>query len=263
MVEGYFGNIVDQNSPIHRFIRLRHFSQFVGGELVLVRPSTWDDPFELLAHKSMITDKRESPWRQYPLSTVMSNVFGQCWSLNEDSDTYLRAYSSVRKDSVGRNADSDFESVRITTTPRKLQDTVERALDSSNHAGEVFAFTFGLKYVDGDSIKSAVASAVNRTANTARDRAKTTADLCLLKRLSFQYEREVRSLVMFSDPEPSAALLPLKVDLGFLVDAISFDPRLAKGERLERAELLRGTGLEGRVVDGEQYQGVLLEIIVE
>ena len=84
-----------------------------------------------------------------------------------------------------------------------------------------------------------------------------------MKRLSFQHEREVRSLVMFSDTEPVGPLLTLKVDPALLIDAISFDPRLAKGERISRAEVLKGTALEDRVVDGEQYQGVMLEIIVE
>jgi hypothetical protein len=68
---------------------------------------------------------------------------------------------------------------------------------------------------------------------------------------------------MFSDIEPSGPLLTLKIDAALLIDTISFDPRLARGERTARAEMLRSTALENRVVEGEQYQGVMLEIVVE
>lgn len=263
MVKGYFGNIADQTASIHRFIRLQHFTDFIRGTLVLVRPSAWDDPFEVLAQRSMVIDKRYSPWKEYPISAVMENVFGQSWSLNEDSDTYLRAYSSVRKDLSGRNADAGFESVRITTTPRKLQGAIELALSSSSTFGEAFVFTCGVKYVHGDSIRAAVGSTVNRVTVTSFDRAKATADLCLLKRLSFEYEKEIRLLVMFTNSEPSGALLKLQIDPVLLIDGICFDPRLTKAERMERADLLRGTGLEEKVLDGDQYQGVALQIIVE
>jgi hypothetical protein len=179
--------------------------------------------------------------------------------MNEDSDTYLRAYSSVRKDSAGRNRDTAFESVRITTTRMKLQRIVMRALQQDAYL-DVCVFSCGVRYTDAESIKSAIASVVHRTPATDIDRAKQTADLCLLKRLSFEYEREVRLLVMFPRSGPTEPLLRLKVDPASFIDEVVFDPRLAKAERLERAQILDGTQLGGRVVDREQYQGVVLEV---
>lgn len=263
MVQGFFGNIDNRDARIYRFIRLPYFRQLVNGELVLVIPTVWEDPYEILTQKSLVTDKRSSPWRQYPLASVLGNVFAQSWSLNEDSDTYLRAYSSVRRDSTGRNADPEFEGVRITTTPRKLQDAMEQALRSEAHSGEAFVFACGVKYVPGETIKSAVASSVHRNASTALERAQVTADLCLLKRLSFVHEHEVRFMVMFSGAEQAGSLLTLNIEPASFIDEVEFDPRLAKGERIERAELLKGSSLEGRVVERDQYQGLLLEIIVD
>lgn len=263
MIHSYSSGIANPDQKIHRFIRLPHFRQLVGGELVLVRPSVWEDPFEILFQRAMVTDKRSIPWLQYPLGTVLENVFAQSWSLNEDSDTYLRAYSSVRKDSEGRNADAEFEAVRITTTPRKLQSAVMQALSQAIHDADVFVVVGGVRYVDGERIKTAIACAAKKHEKALHQKAKRTADLCLLKRLSFNYECEVRLLVIFSGVNPTGALLPLSVDPALFVDEVAFDPRLATGERLERAEILRDTSLKSRVVDREQYQGVLLQIIVE
>src|SRR5437660_807718 len=88
-------------------------------------------------------------------------------------------------------------------------------------------------------------------------------ELVLVRPTSWEDRYEVRALVVFSDSSPGGNLLNLAVSPPLFIDEISFDPRLASGERITRCEMLVGTELEGRVVDSGQYQKKGLEIIVE
>src|ERR1041385_9140233 len=112
---------IDPDARIYHFIRLPHFPRLVRGKLVFVCPTKWEDPYERLPSMCMVIDKRTSPWQKLPLRNWLSSAFVQCWSMNQDSDTYLRAYSSVRKNEQGQNSDTQNESVRIATTAGRLQ----------------------------------------------------------------------------------------------------------------------------------------------
>ncbi|MNL85043.1 hypothetical protein D3C87_2132160 [compost metagenome] len=55
----------------------------------------------------------------------------------------------------------------------------------------------------------------------------------------------------------------LDIDPNTLFQSVSFDPRLAEGERREREAELRDAGFIGPVVKDDSYQGALFQLLMD
>src|SRR5438874_13643693 len=90
----------DLNLPLYRIFPLWLFERALldlGGSLVLVPPSCWEDPWEDLCSKIQM----QFPDRtQAQLANYLEPVYVQCWSFEGESDALLRSYSSVDKGKV-------------------------------------------------------------------------------------------------------------------------------------------------------------------
>lgn len=99
--------IEDLDTPIYRIFSLDRFSEMItSGENGLVHPSKWDDPFENFFLKC---DAETPEGETVSLSSLSASWYGQCWTLNSDSDAMWRIYSKDKK-----------EGVKVKTTVRKL-----------------------------------------------------------------------------------------------------------------------------------------------
>src|SRR5262245_28946751 len=117
------GAIADLDKPLYRIFPLWLFEAALtvnAGNLALVPPRWWDDPYEDPCAKVVMQTHGQAK----PKQLTLAPVYAQCWSFEGASDALLRAYSRVTKPPKGypirRNLEPGYEGVQVTTTPRKL-----------------------------------------------------------------------------------------------------------------------------------------------
>ena len=188
--EGIIG-IPDPDAPIYRFYPLWFFEEALRlRQLVLVPPHRWEDPFEVLASGSTIADLRSMPYQQQPLAPYLRPAYAQCWSRTEESDTLLRAYSRVVKDShFGHNTDPRHEGVRVRSSATRL---ICAGQDWTASLSGVVCFVGAVRYGTYDQIKQYLAGLIHQHGPAALGAGQLRAELLLLKRSAFSHEREVR-----------------------------------------------------------------------
>jgi hypothetical protein len=227
-------------------------------ELVLVPPQNWEDPFEQLPERSIITDTRTSHWSQ--ISLVLKPAYGQCWSMNQDSDTLWRAYSRVLKDPhTNRNTCPGAEGVQVRTTARKLLSVlVHWSPFDHRHS----CFLGRVQYMPDSAIEQYIANKVGLAGNRAFESSPARTKLLFLKRLPFRHEQEIRLVYVEQRNVSRQDLIHVPIDPSDLFEEVTFDPRLATFERVEREQIARDLGYQGPFGDSGLYQGRLLEIVV-
>jgi hypothetical protein len=142
-------------------------------QLVLVNPDMWDDPFENFYLKA----DAYSAGEKISLASLRKGSFGQCWTLNEDTDAMWRIYSS---DKCG---------VRLKTTVGKLFNAAIKAqglfADFSCYIGKV-------EYLTKEQILEIHQQSFYMT--TLGGQGDGLASMLLRKRTAFEHESEVRIL---------------------------------------------------------------------
>lgn len=251
---------LDPNQPIFRIFRLEYFEQALRSrQLVFVPPRNWHDPYEVLAELIMMTDLRATPFQQKSLEPYLCPVFAQCWSMTEESDTLLRAYSSVEIDPVSsRNKTRSLEGVKVRTTPAKIRAAVENGL-----AGKVGmeCFVERVRYLSDSEIHQYCANRVGGEKLSELGRGRSRAEFAFLKRPAFHNEAEVRVIVVDNErTQPANDLLKVSFDPNAVFEAVTFEPRLIAFERMEREAWARKLGYGGPFVQSTLYRKVMLEI---
>ena len=185
---------MSQDEYLYRIVSYsRVLDLFNSQELHLVRPSEWDDPFEmLLQHK-----------RTHAL-------FAQCWCRRSVSDAMWRVYSP------------DRQSVRLRTTREKLLTLQEDVIR--------LGFDCWVKDVEYKT-PTQVRVALLYLAQNLRERywVEDAVKALFIKRDSFDYENEVRFLVhqkQGSAMESCSRSLRIRVQPHSLIESIMFDPRV-------------------------------------
>jgi hypothetical protein len=258
--QGLIG-IENPELQIFRIFPLRYFEESLRLKLlVLVPPQNWEDPFERLPEHSVITDTRTSPWSQIPLADFLKPAYGQCWSMNQDSDTLWRAYSRVLKDPhANRNTCPSEEGVQVRTTARKLLSALVHWSPSDHRHS---CFLGRVRYMPDSDIQQYIANQVGLAGEQAFESGAARAQLLFLKRPPFRHEEEIRLVYVEQRNVPRQDLIRVPIDPSALFDEVTFDPRLATFERVERERTTRALGYQGPFGDSGLYQGRLLEIVV-
>ena len=125
--------LIDENgldSPIYRIYGINRLeSLFHSNTDALVSTDKWDDPFEnfFLARTEAVDPETGN---FIILKNLADDWYGQCWSLNRETDAMWRIYSPDPKNQPG---------VKVRTTIRKLFNN----LSSSNSTFPVLQFFVG------------------------------------------------------------------------------------------------------------------------
>lgn len=199
----------DLDRPVYRILSIeRLVDLFTTGENVLVSPSKWEDTFEnfILKSKVKLASGKIVDYNMH------NSVFGQCWTLHKASDAMWRIYSPNKN------------GVRVKSTIRNLLQSIYKAHEPHSEArcciGKV-------AYLNTKELTS--------RANNTFDESGISLDKLfqslLLKRLSFEHEKEVRLLFQSWSPN----LIPdgvykYKVDPHEIVSEIMIDPRMSYNE---------------------------------
>lgn len=226
---------VRRDEPIHRvFPLLRAAQLFQTGSLALVRPSSWDDPFENAFLNAVATEGSES----ISLSPIRDGWYGQCWTSGEESDAMWRIYSPEKN------------AVRVSTTVGKLFDAVSGSLNK----WILLQFFIGaVEYLTEDALHTFLSSTsfADLALGGQNDR---FAETLLLKRTAFEHEKEVRVLFCDVHKKYQGPAVVLPIDTDALIDQLVLDPRLDDGMIPVVTQMLRTCGAQAPITRSTLYQ---------
>ena len=237
-----FIRIDNPDQPIYRFYPLWSLEETLRlRQLVLVAPRLWEDPFEvILINVDQIKSDR---YEQENINRSLPPVYAQCWSASPESDTLLRAYSRVVKDPhFQRNICPRDEAVRVQSTPRKLLGAL---LEQTQSRNRVSCFIGSVQYLGQEALLQQIADAVGTVGLNVFEHPANRAKLLLMKREAFANEAEVRLILVRHGSDSSDPVFRTHIDPNAVFDEISFDPRLASFERIERESVIKDLGYTG------------------
>lgn len=201
-------NGLSYDTPIYRIFSCRRFEQMMStNELVLVNPEKWDDPFEnfYLKVNAFMGEEKVS------LESLRKGWFGQCWTLNEDTDAMWRIYSPEK------------DGVRLKTTTGKLFRAI---IDQQGILADFGSFIGTVEYLSKEELQNYHKQTFSETLTNGG-----LASMLLRKRTAFLHEAEVRVLASLSSEylfEYEDGLYQVKIDFEDIFDEICLDPRLEK-----------------------------------
>ncbi len=211
-------NLENDETAIYRLIEVHHlFELFESKLLTLVAPKLWDDPYEnFLEYCHGINP--DEPNHRYSYNGYTELIFGNCWTLNQDTNATWKIYSP------------DKRRVKIKTTINKLHALVSKIDDSwfRSYLGKV-------SYLSESEVKSNITQGIKSGSFFIDNLVK---DFYLNKRKTFSDEKEVRLLVKLVTPKEriinanyqnagnlDICQLPVGDPIDF-IDEIVFDPRM-------------------------------------
>lgn len=205
---------------------------------VLVKPSLWDDPFENFL---LNTPQLKADGNEY-FSVLRDRAYGQCWSLNIESDAMWRIYAPNKN------------GVKIETTVTKLFNSLYR---STSTYPRMSCF---IGKVDYHSKKSLTAMA-----RDVRDGGKSAvgsynqAKSLLIKRIAFKHEEEVR--LIYLEPRNCAdnKIHSYEYDPFVNISALTFDPRMNESLFSVYKNHFKSLGFQGRVIRSGLYTEMQLK----
>lgn len=225
-------NIDDIEQSIYRIFPYFRFKEIlVNKELVLVNPRKWEDPFENFFMNSecygMILDSENILIDVKRINTDLQKetIYGQSWTLYEESDALWRIYSS-----------NENWGVKVKTTIKKLFTAIKNSKKVSLEGG--LPYMGKVSYLKIEEIKN-YTSSIYYNSNVTHS---LILNPLLIKREEFCHEREVRLLYTFDHTKLIGSceysdlinsknkfpeLLRIKINPQDVFDEIVFDPRIS------------------------------------
>lgn len=215
-----FDSGVTRDTPIYKYIPLDYVTIMLHEQkLRFSKISIWDDPYENPVLKQRLWRDNNGVKEPIDLSILLDNIYGQSWTLLEESDAMWRIYSH------------DKQAVRIRTTIGKLFDAIYNPDNYDSQCTFVGEIKYDDEIVDWffDSFpKNGIIDSFCKNTGAFRD-------MLLYKREAFKHEQEVR--FYYVNPRvwnnactgTSSVLGAFKeydIDFNNIFDEICFDPRL-------------------------------------
>ena len=230
---------------IYRIYALDRFEAMLASNHdALVNPAKWDDPFEnFFLQRTEVIDTVSGT--AIPLKNLAGDWYGQCWSLNEETDAMWRIYSPDPIQKVG---------VKESTTMRKLFENLARAGSSAPY----LQFFIGrIAYLP---LQAIVYMMQGLTFNDVAIGAQGDrfADLLCIKREAFEHENEVR--LLFQDVELAGSkrgaggVFKYGLDPHTVFDEVVLDPRLLGPAALVLKQKLQSAGCRLKIEHSSLYQ---------
>lgn len=155
------GEGLNLEDKVYRYINIKQFLYFIeNNKTYLTRISSWEDTWEAPTRK--IPTQHDNGKIEFPLYCASMDLFGQCWTLNKESDAMWRIYSTSK------------DGIKIGTSIKKFE-----LIEGLEHSG----FNKVLYYRDlkeGLDISKSISGFSHMFADG------------LIKRDAFQHEKEVR-----------------------------------------------------------------------
>lgn len=213
------------NTPIYQILPIKYLIKILLNKKLRFNNilKSWEDPYELFFLKQNFSIEGRS------IASIISEqrkaLYGQCWSLNKDSDAMWRIYSHNK------------DSVRIKTSFLKMIQVLNQARGMLSIRSTYFG---RVEYKNQKNILEWM----NQILQGGSGNLFTSlADSLFIKRSEFIHENEVRFIINSStrtaeDENIHDDHIDMKVDPFIFIDEIALDPRLNDEDFEERKILL-------------------------
>lgn len=239
------------DKPIYRifsFDRLKEI--FEEKKLTLVKPKLWDDPFEnfILKSTGILPDKRE-----FEIG-FRDNYYGQCWSLNIESDAMWRIYSPNK------------DGVKVKTTIRKLFTPLFQTGGLYHKANGIqyntSSFIGKVKYAKSTTLVEMLKDKKRMSDKIFDQSGWGQASTFFFKRTAFKHEREIR-IIYNSQFRTWNNVYKFEIDPFDLFDSIVFDPRMTSEKYKNCKQQVRNWGYKKRIIQSSLYKLRKFTIMLE
>ncbi len=198
------------NKKIYRVLSVDVLLEmFEKGENTLSKPKVWDDPFEKFLFNA---PRKLDDGTQYK-SPLRDRAYGQCWSLNIESDAMWRIYAPNKN------------GVKIQSTTKKLLKSIKGSNVPYPHTS---CYIGAVDYSSKEMINKIISDVENESNEFQGSIGQ--ANSLLIKRKAFKYEEEVRLIYLDPKNEAKPDYFTYSCDVFSLIESITFDPRM--GEKL-------------------------------
>lgn len=240
------GNVInlDLDTPIYKYIPFKYLKLMIqNSNLYFGRVSSWEDVYEnWFLKEQMVLSSGEKG----SATDLIQGVFGQSWTLQEESDAMWRIYSKVDKKQPDDYLDDT--AVRIKTTGRKLFDVIYTD-DKDYNTSYIGAVSY-LSQDDFLKMQNSL-SPLN-----PMDLSEVFVKSYFFKRTPFEHEREVRPILIYSPKYENFGKDGVSFDIDFdnLIDEMVTDLRLTPDEyRTVRGQLIGLGAKSNKVRNSELY----------
>ena len=226
----------EQASEIYRVFNItRLLELFNTNQNTLVRPKLWDDPFENYILKSTaITSEGEKVTFGF-----QKDLYGQCWTLERESDAMWRIYSP---DKMG---------VRVRTNINKLYNSLHSNITLYP---EMSAFIGKVLYKPQNYMVKQIKDRFEMQEQILDTSGKGTVKTLLMKREEFKHEKEVRLVYYNHTGNDHGDLFKYTFNPHAVIDEIVFDPRMNDDVVEVFKAHLKSINFTGRVAKSPLYQ---------
>ena len=235
---------LDLDTPIYKYIPFKYLKLMIlNSSLFFGRVSSWEDVYEnWFLKEQMVLPSGEKG----SAMDLIPGVFGQSWTLQEESDAMWRIYSKVDKKKPDDYLDDT--AVRIKTTGRKLFDVIYT--DDKDYNTSYIGTVSYLSQDDFLNLQNSL-SPLN-----PMDLSEVFVKSCFFKRTPFEHEREVRPILIYPPKHENFGKDGVSFDIDFdnLIDEMVTDPRLTPDEyRTVRGQLIGLGAKSNKVRNSELY----------
>ena len=230
----------EMSKHIYRIISVdRLVEMFTARNITLTKPHKWDDPFEnfILRKARVVSASGKS-------ASFGSGefVYGQCWSLNNETDAMWRIYAP------------DKNGVKVRTTIMKLLLAVrgsseDPAPDSPRYPH--YSVSIGkVEYKTNEEITGFLNSQGVLYSEAQGIAAKTL----LIKRKAFEHENEVRLIYHDITRSAQGDSVQFPFDPLTVIDEIVFDPRMNQSLVDVLSAWFKESGFKGSILQSDLYR---------
>lgn len=210
----------------------------IENKLTLVKTKFWEDPYENYIFKcnwAMQDGTKIDP------KGMIDQIFGQCWTLTEESDAMWRIYSN------------DTKSVRVKTKVNKLFDVI---FDDHSYDSLTKSFIGKVQYDTKANIQNYISNNNNPHPIISDTSSQIMIDAHLWKRNEFEHEKEVRILHTCNSSSPliKSPVVKFDIDPNDLIEEITLDPRINKRFETIYTETIRRMGFTGTINKSKLYK---------
>lgn len=234
---------LDLDAPIYKYIPFKYLKLMIqNSNLYFGKVSSWEDVYENWFLKEQMV---LSSGDKVSAKELIPGVFGQSWTLQEESDAMWRIYSKLDRT---LHDYLDDTAVRIKTTARKLYNVIY-----ANDEDFYTSYIGAVKYLSqNDFLKMQDSlSPLNPL-----DLSEVFVKSYFFKRAPFEHEKEVRPILIYSPKHENFRKDGVSFDIDFdnLIDEMVTDPRLTPDEyRTVRGQLIGLGAKSNKVRNSELY----------
>ena len=231
---------LNPDTYVYKYIRLEYLLSMLRNKKLRVdKVSKWKDPYENFFVKEEFCTYNSFYQRDITISTeeISKRIYGQSWTLKEESDAMWRIYSIYSED---KKFNLDEMAIKIKVQVRNLFDLVytEDSCMATTSIGEV-------QYKTTKEIEEWR----NNLRCAKIDFLKFSEECLFMKRDSFQHEEEVRIIISECTEKIAQEFLEFEIPNIGIFEEYILDPRLNNQEDIDNVvKLISECGVEKSLI---------------